>query len=237
MPTPRRYSNGITNVASGAVFDQLGMPDPTKYHVFMDDFHREDFETWSMLFSGSSTVALQDSDDGRILITLPATDNTYMVLQAWTGAGGETFTLEAGKKLWFKAKFQGNDVDQTDIAAGLISRATADTGVFGVGAADGVTFATDDGDANLDFNVRSGSASISANAAVDTLTDATDKVVGFYFDGVQTITYYTGENNLNGTVENTSFPTAELIPVIGIRNGEATANTLNIDYICVIKER
>jgi hypothetical protein len=237
MPTPLRYSNGITNVASNAVFGQLGMPDPTKYHVFFDDFKKEDFETWSMLFSGDSTVVLQDSDDGRLLITLPATENSYMVLQANPGGGGEIFTLESGKKLWFKAKFQCNDVDQNDIAVGLISRATADTGVFGAGPANGITFATDDGDANLDLYVRSGSAAVSTDAAIGTLTDATDIVVGFYFDGVNAINYYTGETNKAGDVETTSFPTTELLPVFGIRNGETTANTLNMDFICVIKER
>jgi len=213
------------------------MPDPTKYHVFKDDFQKEDFETWSMLYSGSSTVALQDSDDGRLLITLPATEDTYMVLQCDNGAGGEIFTLESGKKLWFAAKFQVNDVDQTDIAVGLISRASTGTGVFGTGAADGVLFTSDDGDAYIDFNVRASSAAVSTNANIGSLTDATDQVVGFYFDGIQTIHYYTGTTNEAGTVETTSFPTAELLPVFGIMNGEATANTLNIDFICAVKER
>jgi hypothetical protein len=236
MTTPQRFTKGVTNVTNQAVFGQLGMPDPTKYHVFHDHFNREDFETWSTLTSGACTAVLQDSDDGRLLLTMPATEDTYIVLQCTPGGGGEIFTLESGKKFWFKARMQCNDVDQNDIAVGLISRATADTGVFGAGAADGLIFTSDDGDGYLDFNVRASSAAISTNAIIGTLTDATDFVVGFYFDGIQTISYYTGETNLAGTVETTSFPTSELLPVFGIRNGEATANTLNIDFITAIKE-
>lgn len=239
MTTPRRYTKGVTNVASNAIFNQLGMPDPTKYHVFYDDFNKVDWETWSFLSTDPSavTVALQDSDGGRLLITLPATEDTYMILQANPGAGGEIFALESGKKLWFKTKFKCNDVDQTDLAFGLISRATAETGVLTSGANDGVLFASEDGDSYLDFHVRSGSASISANTEITSLSDDTDHVIGFYFDGINTIEYYVGETNKAGDVETVSFPTAELLPAFGIKNGEAVANTLNMDFICVIKER
>jgi hypothetical protein len=239
MTSPVRYTKGVTNVASNAVFGQLGMPDPTKYHVFFDDFNQMDWAKWSTLSSAPAdiSVAQQDSDDGRVLVTLPATEDTYMAFQGWNGAGGEIFTLESGKKLWFKVKLQGNDVDQTDIIAGLISKSTTEAGVFGAGCADGVVFASDDGDAYIDFYVRSGSATISSSTVISSLTDATDQVLGFYFDGVNTIHYFNGETNAAGTIETTSFPTAELLPVFGIRNGEATANTLNVDFICVIKER
>lgn len=38
MTSPARYTKGVTNVESAAVFGQIGLPDPTKYHVFFVDF-------------------------------------------------------------------------------------------------------------------------------------------------------------------------------------------------------
>jgi len=215
------------------------MPDPTKYHVFLDDFNTIDYNIWSTISSDSSTISavIQDSDDGRLLITLPATEDKYIIFQAHTDAGGEMFTFESGKKLWFKAKFQSNDVDQVDIGVGITQRVTADTGFLSGGAANGVFFGTDDGDSYIDFYVRSGSATIGSSLAIASLTDATDQVVGFYFDGVNQIQYFTGETTYNGDIDTTAFPTTELLPIFSIRNGEASANTLNMDFICVIKER
>ena len=234
-----RFTKGVTNVASDAIFGQLGMPDPTKYNVFFDDFNHIDYQRWTFLVSQTTdgTEAIQDSDDGRLLLTLPAVEDSYVIMQAGDNTGKEIFTFESGKKLWLKAKFQINDVDQTDFAIGLTQRTTTDSGVLSGGAANGVLFSSDDGDAYLDIYMRSGSVTIASNTVMSSLTDATDAIIGFYFDGINKVQYFNGETNLVGDLESTSFPTTELLPGIAFRNGEASANTLNIDYICVIKER
>ena len=234
-----RFTKGVTNVASDAIFGQLGMPDPTKYHVFFDDFDHIDYQRWAFLVSQTTdgTEAIQDTDDGRLLLTLPAVEDSYVIMQAGDNTGKEIFTFESGKKLWLKAKFQINDVDQTDFAIGLTQRTTTDSGLLSGGAANGVLFSSDDGDAYLDIYMRSGSVTIASNTVMSSLTDATDAIIGFYFDGINKVQYFNGETNLVGDLESTSFPTTELLPGIAFRNGEASANTLNIDYICVIKER
>ncbi len=245
MSTPRRYRNGVTNVASNDVFGLLGMPDPTKYVVFFDDFLTKDLYKWSSIHSQAAgdpsmpSELVQDTVAGRFLVTLTDVENDYTIYQLGGNegdSGTESFSLTAGKRFWFKTCFQINDVDQVDLAVGLTSKQTDATLMEG-GAANGAYFCSNDGSANLNFYMRSGSATIGSDTSIATLVDATDVTLGFYFDGVSRLYYYTSATAQAGSIESSSFPTTEMTPVFGIRGGEAVANTLNMDYVCVIRER
>ena len=112
MSSPERRTKGITNVSSNAIFGQLGMPDPTKYHMFFDDFNHIDYQRWAFYSSESldGTETIQDSVDGRLLITLPAVENDYVIMQGGDNTGKEIFTFETGKKLWFKTLIDSRHV-------------------------------------------------------------------------------------------------------------------------------
>jgi len=100
---------------------------------------------------------------------------------------------------------------------------------------DGVYFQKDDGDANLDFHVTGSSTSTSVTG-VHTMVDATYVIVGFYYDGVDAITYFIDDVRIGQSVT-TNMPSTELTVAFGLQNGEAVAKTLSLDYILASKER
>ena len=74
MPnTPTRFPKGVTNVTKEDPMGMLGMPDPTKFHTYMEDFdiyNATDFTiTTTEAGSGSATEALADEDGGVLVIT------------------------------------------------------------------------------------------------------------------------------------------------------------------------
>ena len=255
MPTPRRYSNGVTNVSSSDPFAQLGMLDPTRYHVLMDDFRYFDPEKWiarrSESWTGNSALATEyldsyeeitDARDGILAIVTTPTDNNYTFFQSghlWTrhssaSGNGETFALASGKKVWFKSRLKADDVDTCSLKVGLVVADSTDP--IETANSDGLWFQSDDGDANLDFHIYTSSSSTVSDTAITTISDDTYFTVSFYFDGSSYIYYYVN-GNLEGSTSTSSYPTGELCASFGIMNGSAASSTLSVDYICVIEER
>ena len=89
---------------------------------------------------------------------------------------------------------------------------------------------------NIDFHVEKDSTDTTATA-VGTLADATDIILGFYYDGDSAIEYYVDGVHI-GTSVVTNMPDDEELTIsFGIQNGEAAAKTMTIDYILAAKER
>lgn len=239
MTTPNRFTKGITNAAAGTTLGQLIVPDPTSIHTFLDDFNKFDPGEWviTRVHAGATAGAETISDaDGGVLAFYPANaddDSTYFEHKgtANVSTASEIFTLETGKKLWFKARFQVSDTGDSDFFIGLKS---ADTTPL-TAPVDGIWFQSDDGDDYLDFNVYNTSVSILADAAIHTCVDATYLTCGFYFDGAR-VYYYVNDIEVgdNGSI---SVPTAAMTISFGVRNGSAAARTMSVDYIFCAKER
>lgn len=231
MGAPSRFApSGVTNAAVGTALGMMGQPDPTKYHTFFDDFDRYVAGDWTIttteLGAGSASEALTDADGGVLLITNDAADNDNDFFQKV----GESFLLEAGKKAWFKARFKVSDATQSDIVMGLqITDATP------LAVSDGVWFQKDDGDANIDFHVASGSVQTD-QAAVGTLVDNTYVTLAWYYDGADEIHVFVDDVKV-ATVSTANLPATELTVSFGIQNGEAVAKTMSMDYVLVAKER
>lgn len=231
MPSPIRYPNGVTNASRTGVTKNYGAPDPTKYHVFHDDFDRYVAADWTITTTeagaGSATEALTDADGGALLITNDAADNDLDFFQKV----GESFTFESGKPLWFKARFKVSDATQSDFVIGL---QITDTTMLDV--TDGVFFQKDDGDASLDFHVEKNNTATDATAIATVVSD-TYLTVGFYYDGKSSVEYYVDDVQL-GTAATTNLPDDEVLTVsFGLQNGEAVAKTMTLDYIFVAKAR
>ena len=233
-----RFTKGVTNVASDKTMGQLLVPDPTSVHVFMEDFNKFNPGDWviTRVHNGATAGSETISDaDGGVLAFYPANaddDSTFIQYKATANVttASEIFTLEAGKKLWFKARFKVSDTGDSDFTIGLQS---ADTTPL-TSPVDCITFQSDDGDDNLDFHVYNTSTSALSDTTITTLSDDTYLTVGFYYDG--TLRYFVNDAEV-GSSSSLSVPTAAMTISFGVKNGSATARTMSVDYICVIKER
>lgn len=229
MTSPKRFTNGVTNVASDKPMGQLLILDPTSVHKFFDDFDKYAAGDWIVTETqAGATQALADGDGGQLLLTNSGTDDDVVALQL----AKESFTIESGKKAWFTARIKGSAATEMDWLVGLH---VTDTSPIASGPSDGVYFRKDDGDTNIDIAVVASSATV---AEVNGIATATTSFVrlDFYFDGVDTIHYFVDGEEI-GTIETTSFPTTELSVSFALQNGETAAATLTVDWIGAVKER
>ena len=232
MGTPTRFTSGVGTAKKNTNTGFYGMPDPTKWITYFNDFTEYVAGDWTITTteagSGAATEALAStSAGGLLLITNDDADNDLDFLQLKT----EAFKFVAGKKTFFKARFAVSDATQSDFVMGL---QITDTTILAV--SDGVYFMKDDGDASLDFHVEKDGSDTTASA-IATVSDATMLVAGFYYDGKSAIEYYVDDVKL-GTSVTTNLPDDEELAVsFGIQNGAAAAKTMTVDYIFVSQER
>lgn len=231
MTTPTRYPSGVTNVLKSNPLGMYGLPDPSKWHTFFDDFDRFTAADWVIttteLGAGSATEAIADEDGGVLLLTNAAGDNDLDFLQL----AAETFLLASGKRTIFKSRFKVSDATQSDFIMGLQITDTTPLDVT-----DGIFFQKDDGDANLDFHVEKNNTATDA-LAIATVADDTYLTVAFDYDGKSEVAVYVDDVKVT-TVAVTNLPDDEALAVsFGIQNGEAAAKSMSIDYIFCAKER
>lgn len=229
---PSTFPTGVsTALNSGDPLFEFGMPDPTKWIVYFNDFHEYVVGDWTITTTeagaGSATEALTDAQGGVLLITNDAADNDADFFQKV----GEGFKFVAGKKTFFKCRFKTNDATQTDIVFGLQITDTTPLAV-----SDGVYFRKDDDDANLDFVVIKNSTATTATAFA-TLSNDTWTTLSFYYDGDNAIHYYKDDVRIGQSVTTNLVDDEELTISFGIQNGAAAAKTLSVDYIFAAQER
>lgn len=227
MAAPTRFPSGVTNVTPTDPLGQYGLPDPSAWHTYFDDFDLYVAADWTVTEVGVATQALADADGGELLITNAAADDN----SSFSQKVGESFLFEAGKRLVFKAKFQTSDATQSDLVMGLQITDTTPLDVT-----DGVFFQKDDGDALLDFHVEKDDVA-TTSTGIATLSDATDVIVAFAYDGKSEIKVFVDGVHVASSVTTNLPDDEELTVSFGVQNGEAVAKTMTIDYILVAKER
>ena len=240
MGSPARFPFGVTTVEKTNPLGMYGLPDPTEWHTYFNDFDTYVAGDWTITNVGvTPTQALADVDGGALLVTLTAADNDSSFLQK----KGESFLPTSGKKCIFKARFKVSDATQSDWVFGLQVTDTTPLAAAGDGVTDGIFFQKDDGDTNIDFYVQkdattgqSTSTAIATAAAADTFM-----TVAFYFDGARYIYTYMNDVLLTRidltTTLTTYLPDTELTVSFGVQNGEAVAKTMTVDYIFAAQER
>lgn len=227
-----RYPNGVTNNAQDDIFGDLVQSDPTKFHMYWNDFDTYTAGDWVVTETDAgATQALTAGDGGLLLITNTAADNDAVVMQKTPAA----FAMTAGKKTFFKARFKVSDATQSDLQFGLVIVDTSP-----LDATDGIYFQKDDGAATLNFIVRKNASTGSTSAsAIATISDDTYVVVAWYYDGVSKA-YYAVNGTVLGALDATStyLPDATNLTVsMALQNGEAVAKTMTVDYLFAAKER
>lgn len=236
MATPSRFTNGVGTVAKPNPLGMYGMPDPTKWHTYFNDFDTYVAGDWTVTEVGTGSRALTDVDGGALLITNAAADNDRNELQKV----GESFLLTAGKRTFFKARFKVSDATQSDFLIGLaVTDTTLQGSVDGAGVTDGIFFSKDDGDASLDVQCQKNATTGQTRAAaIATVVADTFLTVAWAYDGVSEVKYYVNDVQL-GTLDGTStyLPDTELTVSFALMNGEAVAKTMTVDYIFAAQER
>lgn len=233
------FRDGVTNAAIEETLGDYIRMDPTQSFQFFNDFESVNVGTtgtdWLATNVGVTPtyVAAPAVDGGAVLITTTtgATDSCFI---QWQGKNAGTaiapFAITAGKRTWFKARFQTSDATLTDIIMGLQSVDTTPLSV-----ANGVYFYKPTGAATMNFIVCA-SSTLTTTTAVATMANATWIDVGWQYNGVDKIIYYIN-NAAVGTSVITNMPSAALTASFGIQNGAAAAKTLTVDYIFVAEER
>lgn len=260
---PTRFPNGLTTVRKTDPLGMYGLPDPTKYVSFFEDFcgnmsfpvaasalAAASNGTWTITVTeggaGDASSAVADMDGGGILLTTDAADNDLIFVQHKS----EAFLPAAGKKMFFKMRFKITDANanassilNTEWYAGLMVRDTDPlSSAAGDGVTDGVFFMSEDGTQNVYLHCQKDATGGQLSTLLsDTLTVNTLTEFAFYFDGARYIEVYkdgvkTSTIDLTATAA-TYLPDTELALSFGIKNGEAVAKATTIDYIFIAKER
>ena len=234
MAAPTRFPGGVTNAARASTLFNAGFQDPTKWHVYFEDFDTYAAGDWTITKTeagaGSASEALTNVDGGCLLITNDNADNDNDFFQK----KGESFLLTAGKRAFFKTRLKVSDATQSDVVVGLQVTDTTPLDVT-----DGIYFLKADDAATLDVICRKNATTGSTSAsAITSLADDTFIVLGWYYDGKSTLTYFVNDVAY-GTLDASSsyLPDTTLTVSFGIQNGAAAIKTLTVDYLLAAVER
>jgi len=245
----KRYTNGITDMSASDPLGQLGMLDPTKYAVYMEDF----------LTLSAATVANGSLATRGVLITASANNTTSIVTDAggrqgclscvstaadnestmWQGLGGG-FVMVSGKKFFMETSFEITAAApaQNELVIGLTSSHVTAT-LF---ATDGTARTFDDGLALVSVDAGAGiDLVIGENDVYDTLpcipliVTATWYKVSVYYDGTKVHLYKDDVLMSSNTPD--QIPVSVIMPVIWYKTGASAVQTLLVDYLFVAAER
>ena len=207
-------------------------PSDQTFYMYHNDFFTYNSGDWTITTTeagtGRASEAVTSSAGGALLLTNAAGDNDLDFLQL----KGEGFKLSTSKKAYFSARFKVNDVDQSDFVMGL-----GITDTTPLDTTDGVFFISADGDAGLDFLVEKDN-SATTTEDVATMADDTFITTTWFIDPDASKVYYSINNAKPVGVAITNLPDDEELTVsFGIQNGEASAQTMTIDYVVAAVER
>ena len=195
-----------------------------------DHFNFFDTGHWTIttveLGAGSATEVITDHVNGVLLITNAAGDNDYDEISS----PGESFKLLDNYPLYAEIRFKVSDATQSDVIFGLVAGVS-----YFAGVDDGVYFRKDDGDANIDFCVEDTAVVTATDTGAD-LEDLTWIRLAFHWDGDGTIRWFVITDSTYVVLQNGSVTTGfpqdqEMRLTFGIRNGEAEAKVMYVDYV------
>lgn len=191
--------------------------------------------------AGSATEVIRDAANGILRITNAAGADDYDAFQLSKDGGttpAETFTLVAGKRLYFGARFALGDADSSNIVIGLHD---TDTDPVGNTISDGIYFDKGE-DGNLDCTVAIASVETRLTALA-TLADDTFVTVEFYYDGkvdvdaaIDGVIQFYVDGAHVGSIDVSAGPTTEMAVSFCMENGAAVAETMDLDWIRALQE-
>jgi len=219
------YPGTVTGVAGWELFQSRIPPSPELGYGSSEDFAPSklyDTTTYPgfTVTDASGTLVMADAAGGVLQLTPLNKEDKGIQMQS----DGEIILPAATKDFWFECRVKGNDVTEVDWFIGL---ATTDTSLIASVPNSLIAFRTDDGDANINFQVRSGGTGDAADTGVD-LTDGAWTRLGFFINGVTSVTPYV--DGVAKTAVTANIPATEMALSFAVLTGENAANTLDIDW-------
>lgn len=264
--TVTRLSGGVNDATVGDWNGDLAMLNPMRHITFFDDFAGNNSfpsaasglaaasnSTWTVTVTeagagdaAASYLTGTGAGGGILRLVTDAADNDLIFAQR----KGESYLLASGKRTFFKIKFAITDANadatsiaQTEWYAGLMITDTDPlSSTAGDGVTDGIFFMSEDGTQDIAFYVQKDATTGQlTTTTTSTLTVATQTSFAFEFDGARYVRLYKDDAYVQ-TIDLTStltayLPNAPLTVSFGIKNGEAVAKTMDIDYIFCAQER
>ena len=202
-------------------YDAIG---PNVRKFVMVDSYNADAATETAVSAGAGTSnigGLASSLMGGWLFTCAGNENDGIQTQV----NSELAYFVGPFPAYFGARFKVNDADQVDAFLGC---AITDTTIL-AGCTDNIGFRTVDETASMTFLIEKDDGE--TEVAAHTLVDDTYVTVEFTYDGT-TVTYYVDDVEAGSVaVTATNFPDDEhLAPALAILTGEATANTMTVQW-------
>jgi hypothetical protein len=202
--------------------------DPSFFGYFTD-FIEYDSNTWTLTEVGAGTDLSGDAIGGTVVFTNAAADNDRHALQLGK-TNSESFAFQAGKPLWFDARFKVDNV----LADTMIGLYVTDTDPEG-GVSDGVYFRRLTTATALNLVVEAASTETVVTTGIVMAND-TFVNVGFYWDGAKL--FYTQNRSILGQVTTlANLPTTELRLSMLVQNGTAVARSMTVDWIGAHQQR
>lgn len=254
-PTPSRLPAGSSTDPPYGPMADSGYTNPFFYHQFADDFDNALAATglYTITATGGS-IAHTPGDGGLALFTTGAVSTNFAELQL----PAASFTLpqgaQAGKKLFWLARFQVSDIVGTSLILGLCN---TNTTPFSTGITDGVYFSK--AAAGTVWNIISEISNTTTTTAIppgtySTWTNNTNIDLGFYIDAYGNLNAFVSPNMVgyipqSGTgpstptrgrclqVSGLNLSTANLTPTLAVATGAAASKTMTVDFHCAQKER
>jgi len=241
-PDPSRFPRGLNNVFPTDRAALYGLPDPTKWITYFNDFVNTDSLPAStdvnyIITSSGGSIGQLDGNGGLTHLSNSATDDNAI----WVQKVGEAFRWSATKKLIFVSRFKVSDATQSDFVMGLQITDNSPLDVT-----DGIFFIKADGSTTVTLRVEKNDAAATATAA--TAANDTWMELAFVYEGKSfqstsnTTTYpfsiYLNNGYVTSVEATTTVPDDEDLTIsFGIQNGEGVAKTMTIDYVFCGLER
>jgi hypothetical protein len=238
-----RIPQGVTNASAEETYGQAGVPDPTWAYQYVNDFSNYVTTDFVTTLVGTGTVALQDSENGSILLTTTAGGADAVLMQGRAA----TVKLTSGKDTFFKFAGTLSEVANCAFHCGLIATSTTP-----LAAADGLYLYKAPGAATLALVSIVGGVSTStslptaealvAGAAFELgiHVDVQGNVEAFFSPGTGTAVQRPANGDSRGRVAALYLPTltsALLNLSFGLTNSSGVARTLAVDYLALARHR
>ena len=232
---------------------------PQNYLIYEDHFHSVGYVRDALFFgesdpAGGKFSEVADASEWLVTVVDGGADNGETIKVADDKLGGwlelttndanndliscqkngESVKPAAGKKIWWECRLDINDADTADWFIGL---ADTTTGILAA-LTDCIGFIVPAGDSAQDLIfVGDKSTAEDQNDTGTDVANTTSLTLGFYVDGISSITCWVGNAIVaSAALATANIPIVALSPIIEVRNASAAASILRVDYVVMVAE-
>lgn len=223
---PTNFHGGVA-ASEDNFWSRFPRPDAVEFAAFFDDFFGSTpvgLENYTLTSTGFVLMNIVDGLGGILEVTNSADDDDVAAFQG--RASG--FQFIPRKRTWFSIKVAFPEVLELDFVAGLIP-----TTVDAFNPVSGVWFSKSDGNNQVNFNTSDGVPVTELNIAQ--FVNNEFLTLSFYFDGLDLFVYLNNQTVLIKRAP--TLPAGLMNLTFALKNGEALAKVMRIDYVFAAVER